>query len=69
MKTANGMTKEAAAGSCLGQGSAGGALNSQLNLHGGIQAYSEGSCEEYYKEAVTCQCVIFNRPGVAGAVL
>ena len=53
VKTANGMTEEAAAGPCVGQGSAGGALNSQF------QAYFEGSCYDYYYWSVRCQAVIF----------
>ena len=61
VKTANGITKEAAAGPCVGQGSAGGALNSQLNLDRGIQAYYEGSSDEYYYGSVRCQGVVFSR--------
>ena len=53
MKTANGMTEEAAAGPCVGQGSAKGALNSQF------QAFFEGSCYDYYYWSVRCQAVIF----------
>ena len=59
VKTANGLTEEAAAGPCVGQGSAGGALNSQFNLDRGIQSYFEGSCDEYYYGSVRCQGVIF----------
>ena len=53
------MTDEARAGPCVGQGSAGGALNSQFNLDRGIQAYFSGSSDEYYYGRVRCQGVIF----------
>ena len=59
VKAANGMTDEAAAGPCVGQGSSGGALNSQFHLDRGIQAYFEGSCDEYYYGSVRCQAVTF----------
>ena len=59
VKTANGMTEEAKAGPCVGQGSSGGALNSQFNLDRGVQAYFSGSSDEYYYGRVRCQGVIF----------
>ena len=43
VKTVNGMTEEAYAGPYVGQGSAAGAQNGQLNLDRGIQTYFEGS--------------------------
>ena len=48
VKTANGMTEEAKAGPCVGQGSSGGALNSQFNLDRGVQSYFSGSSDKYY---------------------
>ena len=48
VKTGNGMTDEARAGPCTGQGSPGGALNSHFNLDRGVQAYFSGSSDEYY---------------------
>ena len=58
VKTANCTTKETTA-SCVGQGSAWGVLNSNLNLDREIQAYSEGSSDEYYYGSVRCQGVVF----------
>ena len=58
VKTANGMTEEAYAGTLIGQGLAGKALNSHFNLDIGIQAYFEGSQYEYYYGSVRYQGVI-----------
>ena len=59
MKTATGMSEEGKAGPCVGQGSGGGALNSQLSLDRGIQDYFRGSSDEYYYGSVRCQGVIY----------
>ena len=59
VKTANGISKEGRAGPCVGQGSGGGALNSQLSLDRGIEDYFRGSADEYYYGNVRCQGVIY----------
>ena len=59
VKTATGMSKEGKAGPCVGQGSGGGALNSQLSMDRGIQDYFRGSSDEYYYGSVRCQGVIY----------
>ena len=53
------MSEEGKAGPCLGQGSGGGSLNSQLSLDCGIQDYFRGSRDEYYYGSVRCQGVIY----------
>ena len=59
VKTATGMSKEGRAGPCVGQGSGGGALNSQLSLDRGIEDYLRSSNDECYYGSVRCQGVIY----------
>ena len=59
VKTATGMSEEGRAGPCVGQGSGGGALSSQLSLDRGIEDYFKGSNDEYYYGSVRCQGVIY----------
>ena len=55
VKTASGMTSTAEVGDCLGQGTAGGALASQLNLDHGLQQYFAGSQDEMHYGTVRLQ--------------
>ena len=45
VKTAVGVSEVAEVGDCLGQGSSGGALASQVNLDHGLQSYFSGSTD------------------------
>ena len=46
VKTAVGVSEAAEVGDCIGQGSSGGALTSQVNLDHGLQGYFAGSMDE-----------------------
>ena len=59
VKTKNGISEEGRAGPCAGQGSGGGALNSQLSLDRGIEDCFRGSADEYYYGNERCQGVIY----------
>ena len=60
VKTAAGMTPAAEAGiDCIGQGTAGGALLSQLNLDYGLNQYFSGSSDETYYGQVRIQPVAY----------
>ena len=46
VKTAVGMSEVAEVGDCIGQGTSGGALTSQVNFDHGLQSYFAGSADE-----------------------
>ena len=59
VKTAMGMSDAAEVGSCIGQGTSGGALVSQINLDQGLQSYITYSTDEMYYGKVRIQPVAY----------
>ena len=55
VKTSSGMTDTAMVGNVIGQGTAGAALVSQLNLDRGLHTYFGGSSDEIYYGGVRCE--------------
>ena len=55
VKTSAGMTDSAFVGDVIGQGTAGAALMSQLNLEHGLKNYFSGSADEMYYGTVRCE--------------
>ena len=55
VKTSAGVTDTAVVGDVIGQGTAGAALVSQLNLDNGMKTYFSGSGEELYYGTVRCE--------------
>ena len=55
VKTSTGLTDTAMVGNVIGQGTAGAALVSQLNLDHGLHSYFEDSCDEIYYGDVRCE--------------
>ena len=55
VKTSAGMTAKAFVGDVIGQGTAGAALVSQLNIDHGLHTYFSGSAEEIYYGGVRCE--------------
>ena len=55
IKTSAGMTDSAVVGDVIGQGTAGAALVSQLNLDHGLHTYFGGSADEMYYGGVRCE--------------
>ena len=59
VKTSTGMTDRAVVGDVIGQGTAGAALVSQLNLDHGLHTYFGGSADEVYYGGVRCEYVAY----------
>ena len=55
VKTSAGMTDSVYVGDVIGQGTAGAALVSQLNLDHGMKSYFSGSADEIYYGDVRCE--------------
>ena len=61
------MTESVDVGDVIGQGTAGAALVSQLNLDFGLHRYFAGSADEVYYGGVRCEYfTIENQPSVSG---
>ena len=59
VKTSAGLTDSAVVGDVIGQGTAGAALVSQLNLDYGLHNYFSGSADELYYGQVRCEYVAY----------
>ena len=59
MKTGAGLTEKADAGEIIGQGSAGGALASQINIDMGLDSYFKESKDEICYGSVRMQPIYF----------
>ena len=59
VKTSSGMTNTATVGNVIGQGTAGAALVSQLNLDHGLHSYFGGSSDEIYYGGIRCEYFVY----------